>query len=324
MAFGVYGKLPARGDFVEAGLPAPLRAVLEGWLDRVLAEARETLGPMWEGVWAAAPPVMFWVGEGVWGEVVAGALLPAQDRVGRRFPLLMVATGPDAPPPPVTLGAGGWHAALAAHLLACRARPDFAAVSDLLTAAPRPAPEGPAAAPDYWAARPGPVAEALWADLALADHRLALAGRSYWWTEGAAESEPEPDLSEPEAPEPDPLPDIAPADPPEEPEAAEDTAPDAPATPPPEAEEADPWALADLPEDEGSPFDTPAGGGSLFAAPEPASLSAPEPAAVLAAEAPPPGAPVTAPPRPAQVWAGGGLPTGAVLAWFFRGHAGNG
>ena len=41
MALGVYGKHPAKGDFVEYGLPPDLRAALESWLDQVLAEGPE-------------------------------------------------------------------------------------------------------------------------------------------------------------------------------------------------------------------------------------------------------------------------------------------
>ena len=333
MALGVYGKHPAKGDFVEYGLPPDLRAALESWLDQVLAEARETLGPAWEQVWATAPQLRFWLGEAIWGQPVAGVLAPSRDRVGRRFPLVMVATGADAPPPPVT-GGQAWHAALSAHVGACLAQTVLDQPAELVTEAPWPeAAEGITTAlpPEFWAVRPGAESGALWEDVALADHRRAAAGRSYWWAEGAVAFAAAPlaeAFAEPE-PEPAPEPEAA-AEPEEISEAEAETAPaetDAPADRGDEAPAApsdeDVWAVAGLPEDEGSPFDPAPGGGlSLFAAPEAGDLAvaAPAPAPVSA----PLAAVAAAPPRPAQVWAGQGLPPGAVLAWFFKGHAGNG
>lgn len=330
MALGVYGKHPAKGDFVEYGLPPDLRAALESWLDQVLAETREALGPAGEQVWATAPQLRFWLGESIWGQPVAGVLAPSRDRVGRRFPLVMVATGTDAPPPPVT-GGQIWHATLSAHVASCLAQTVLDQPAELVTEAPWPqASEGITAPlpPEFWAVRPGPECGALWEDVALADHRRAAAGRSYWWAEGApafaaaptAEPKPEP---EPPAPAEAEVPELTgpEAATPADAEIAAEPADDPPATLPPPDE--DVWALAGLPEDEGSPFDPAPGGGlGIFAAPEAGDL-----AVVTAAPAPvpAPAAPLpAAPPRPAQVWAGQGLPPGAVLAWFFRGHAGNG
>ncbi|GAB1478664.1 hypothetical protein MASR2M74_12120 [Paracoccaceae bacterium] len=311
MALGVYGKHPAKGDFIDYGLPPAVLKRLEVWLDAVLAEARTALGPAWEAVWPAAPRLHFWLGEGIWGEPVAGVMAASRDRVGRRFPLVMLATGGDVPPPPVTAAAQSWHVALSAHLAACMGRSVLDQPAELITDAPWPeAAEGVVAAvpSEFWAVRPGASAAALWEDVALADHRSAAAGRSYWWVAGddavaapEAAAEPEaasvaqPDISEP---------------------------PELEAVAAPQAEEgpleADAWALPDLPEDEGSPFAS-GGGLSLFAAPEPGLALAPvEEVAVPVLAA------AEAAPRWSQVWAGTGLPSGAILAWFFRGHVGNG
>ena len=311
MALGVYGKHPAKGDFIDYGLPPAVLKRLEVWLDAALAEARTALGPAWEAVWPAAPRLHFWLGEGIWGEPVAGVMAASRDRVGRRFPLVMLATGGDVPPPPVTAAAQGWHVALSARLAACLRRSVRYQPAEMMADAPWPeGAEGVVAAvpPEFWAVRPGASAAALWEDVALADHRSAAAGRSYWWVAGEDAAEAPPPAAEAPAAE----------------EAAAELAPEAEPPPPdepPQADEevaADAWALPDLPEDEGSPF---AGGGglSLFAAPEPGLAPAPveEVAAPVVAAA----APL---PRWSQVWAGAGLPSGAVLAWFFRGHVGNG
>ncbi|MBL9054989.1 MAG: type VI secretion system-associated protein TagF, partial [Rhodobacteraceae bacterium] len=84
MALGVYGKHPAKGDFIDYGLPPAVLKRLEVWLDAALAEARTALGPAWEAVWPAAPRLHFWLGEGIWGEPVAGVMAASRDRVGRR------------------------------------------------------------------------------------------------------------------------------------------------------------------------------------------------------------------------------------------------
>jgi type VI secretion system protein ImpM len=363
MAFGVYGKHPAKGDFVEYGVPPALLRVVEGWLDKALAEAREALGPQWEQVWPRAPHLCFWLGEAIWGQPVAGVLAPSRDRVGRRFPLVWLASGADVPPPPVAGADVSWWTALSVHAAAMLARSDLAQPAALLEGAPRPVGEGVAAftAAEFWATRPGADVAALWADVAQADHRSAAGSRSFWWVAGdAVQAAPAPvdaavfGLAETEAeaedapePAPEELPaevedaatdsagEEAAADPlsgPEEADAAGEPASgpaagtEAPSREP--AGEEDVWALVGVAEDDGgSPFDTPAGGLGLFAAP------APVPAAVAAevaaaaetvTAAPPPSAPPPPAARHSQIWAGAGLPGGAVLAWFFRGHAGNG
>lgn len=313
MALAIYGKHPAKGDFLEAGVPPALRAGLEGWLDASLAAAREALGPDWPQVWAQAPTLCFWIGEAAFGEVVAGVMVPTQDRVGRRFPLVALATGADAPPPPVA-GAGGWHASAAQHLAGCLSWPGFDQPSALLAGLTPAEGAGSVASADFWAVRPGADVDALWADVTVTDHRHAAAARSFWWVAG--------DAPAPEAPPVNPPPEDAGDAPPEAAEAAAAPEPVAD-TGQPVWESAEDAPLWDLPSDpqpaDDSPFGEPAGGLGLFAAPEVGAPSD-EPAATVVAMAPPPAPP---PPRWSQVWAGAGLPSGQVLAWFFRGHAGN-
>lgn len=313
MALAIYGKHPAKGDFLEAGLPPALRPAIEGWLDAALAAAREVLGPQWPAVWSQAPMLRFWIGEAAFGEVVAGVMAPTQDRVGRRFPLVALATGADAPPPPVA-GDAGWHDAVARHLTDCLGRKGFDHPSALLGGLVAAEGEATAvASPDFWAVRPGGDAAALWADVAPTDQRHAAAGRSFWWVTG---EEPTPAAEDVEAPD-----DTGPATPAtdEGPVPPENASPaDAEATETP-AEEEPVWDLPpDDPATDASPFGEPDGGLGLFAAPEP-GMAAPV-ADVEEPAAPPPG---PRPPLWSQVWAGAGLPSGPVLAWFFRGHAGN-
>lgn len=89
--FGWHGKLPTRGDFVGRGLPRAFLRTWDEWLQRSLALAGERLGadalrqrllamPPWHGLVLPAAS-----GSPAWSLVV----VPASDRVGRAFPLLL-------------------------------------------------------------------------------------------------------------------------------------------------------------------------------------------------------------------------------------------
>lgn len=296
MGVGLYGKHPAKGDFIAAGLSGPLMQRLEVWLDGLLQEARSQLAGDWPAVWAQAPQVRFWLGEGIWGQPVAGVMAASCDRVGRRFPLILLAEGAEVPAPPVIDAAQHWYEAASVWLGDCLSRADLPTGPALLASLP---PEmtggesGSGAGSDFWALREGPEVAGLWADVALTDHRRAAAGRSYWWVEGEVAGQAEaPVAAAPEmGPGEDPLPE-----------------PDRPEVPDPGEE------------DLGSPFGTAESGLGLFASPEPAD---PQALADPAPTPPPAVMPAPRPPRQSQVWAGAGLPSAAVMVWFFRGHAGS-
>jgi type VI secretion system protein ImpM len=87
-ASGFFGKLPARGDFVRAGLPGGFVAAWDDWLQRMLTASRAALGDAWEASWLEAPVWRFTLAAGLCGPAsVLGLWLPSVDRVGRYFPL---------------------------------------------------------------------------------------------------------------------------------------------------------------------------------------------------------------------------------------------
>ena len=97
-AVGLFGKLPARGDFVRGGLPGSFVAPWDAWLQLVLAASREQLDADWLPAWLEAPVWRFALAPGLCGEdAVLGVMLPSVDRVGRYFPLTLAALfAPDA------------------------------------------------------------------------------------------------------------------------------------------------------------------------------------------------------------------------------------
>lgn len=89
---GFFGKLRSHGDFVGRRLPAALRHRFDQWLQEGLVRSKQELGQDWLPTWSTSPLWRFVVGEGVCDEHAwAGVMMPSADRVGRCFPLLVVA-----------------------------------------------------------------------------------------------------------------------------------------------------------------------------------------------------------------------------------------
>jgi type VI secretion system protein ImpM len=92
---GVFGKLPARADFVARGLPASFTDPWHRWLVRGLTAARRELATAFEPAYMTAPFWRFVIPPGACGPApAAGILLPSVDAVGRLFPLTLGAVSP--------------------------------------------------------------------------------------------------------------------------------------------------------------------------------------------------------------------------------------
>jgi len=84
---GIFGKLPAHGDFVHRNLPPDFVNIWDEWLQHYIATSQEQLGESWLNIYLTSPIWRFVMSEGVidkhsW----AGFILPSVDRVGRYFP----------------------------------------------------------------------------------------------------------------------------------------------------------------------------------------------------------------------------------------------
>jgi type VI secretion system protein ImpM len=89
---GFSGKVPARGDFVHAGLPREFVDPWHDWQSLVIAGSRALMGEAWLDAFLEAPVWRFILPPGLCGPRAAvGLILPSVDKVGRYFPLTMAA-----------------------------------------------------------------------------------------------------------------------------------------------------------------------------------------------------------------------------------------
>ena len=142
---GVFGKLPARRDYVQHGVDQRLMELLDPWLQRAVADSRRELGPGWLDAWLQAPIWRFWLGERIAGRTVLGALMPSVDGVGRYFPLCVLGAFDGPVAPPEADEQDDWFAAAEALMLDALA--DGGTYEDLLAGLPAlPEPASAAAA----------------------------------------------------------------------------------------------------------------------------------------------------------------------------------
>lgn len=154
---GFSGKLPARGDFVQAGLPRDFVDPWHDWQSMVIAGSRVIMGDTWLDAFLEAPVWRFILSSGLCGpRAVAGLLMPSVDKVGRYFPLTFAALSETGTPDPEA-----WESWLDAVETLGRCALDEDAPPERLTPPPTPAARGGAS---------GTI--------------------SLWWTEGGPRVEP--------------------------------------------------------------------------------------------------------------------------------------
>lgn len=92
---GIFGKIPAHGDFIERNLQRSFTTLWDDWLQRCLASSREQIGDSWLDYYLTSPIWRFVLSVGaVDSQAWAGILVPSVDSVGRYFPLTIVAKIP--------------------------------------------------------------------------------------------------------------------------------------------------------------------------------------------------------------------------------------
>jgi type VI secretion system protein ImpM len=89
---GLFGKLPARGDFVRENLPRDFVDAWDAWWQRGLADTQRRWQEEWRDAWLEAPVWRFVLPPGLCGRSgMLGLWLPSVDKVGRYSPLTIAA-----------------------------------------------------------------------------------------------------------------------------------------------------------------------------------------------------------------------------------------
>jgi type VI secretion system protein ImpM len=199
MACGLFGKLPAKRDFVALSTPREFLKVWETWVQAGISGSRVSLADHWQQAFLRAPIWRFWLGADVCGVTVAGAFMPSVDGVGRYFPLTVFARLEHIPPPELDPQETWFAAAEELLLSALGTDITFEGLSEALGRLPHPL-EGLVKAPPEQMTRlpdgsialpttPGDLPAAL-AEIRVEDYARAYAGSTYWWTLGGEEFAP--------------------------------------------------------------------------------------------------------------------------------------
>jgi type VI secretion system protein ImpM len=193
MACGLYGKLPAKRDFLALATPHAFLEAWEPWIQAGLATSRLGLGKDWSAAYLRAPIWRFWLGADIAGAVTLGAIMPSADGIGRYFPLTLVGRPPaEDGLPPEHEPFDGWFEIAEGFLLSTLSEDSFEAITAGLVALPDPVrsslPPSTAGIARLGGALVGGVEGS---DVPAAMRRLRPlaaaglhAGMSYWWTAG--------------------------------------------------------------------------------------------------------------------------------------------
>jgi type VI secretion system protein ImpM len=195
MSAGLFGKLPAKRDFIGANASRRFLDVWEPWLQAGVATSKQMLGLQWTEAYNRAPIWRFWLGVDFCGEATIGAFMPSIDGVGRAFPLAIFAgEGEDSLAPPELDSNDEWCEAAELILLAAL-EPGalLEAIADRVATMPAPVlrPRSSAVAGLRELPEGGVVARDIDRRISLAflaarrfGHRRAFASQSFWWTIG--------------------------------------------------------------------------------------------------------------------------------------------
>jgi type VI secretion system protein ImpM len=195
MRCALYGKLPAKRDFIAIGTPRAFLDIWEPWMQGGISASRNNLKDEWKQVFLTAPIWRFWLGADLCGTTVLGAFMPSLDGVGRYFPLTLIAY-PDegaAIPPPELDPQDAWFAEAEKFLLATLEQDaTFDAVTAGLGQLVLPSDDNPVPRRDDMVSLDGGMAAQaedeelpdLFASLRLADPASVYAAATFWWTLG--------------------------------------------------------------------------------------------------------------------------------------------
>ncbi len=91
LPIGLYGKLPAYGDFIFRNLNSSFITPWDEWLQHFISGSQEQMSDDWLNIYLTSPIWRFVLSPGVIdSNMWAGLLMPSVDRVGRYFPISLV------------------------------------------------------------------------------------------------------------------------------------------------------------------------------------------------------------------------------------------
>jgi len=195
---GIFGKLPARGDFISRRMPGDMSERLHALLLETLTAGRRSHGEAWLNAYLTAPIWRFAAtGRCLGRSAVVGLIMPSVDQVGRHFPVVVLyRLSGDAGAAALLAEAGDWLDALNEEL-------DIDALESGLAALPPPEPtrfEPPGAGAQAgqelpWridlGAEPEGPGVAAYAELADRALRQGVGAYSVWSTAGSDQVPPE-------------------------------------------------------------------------------------------------------------------------------------
>jgi type VI secretion system protein ImpM len=202
MRCGLYGKLPAKRDFIAIGAPREFLNVWEPWLQGGLSASRVQLAQGWQDAFLTSPIWRFWLGAGLCGTTIMGAFMPSLDGVGRYFPLTLFACADEgaAIAPPEFDTQDKWFAAIEEFLMSTLEQDiQFEAIKQTLDQLEPPAQRPtPASEGSLHVHSDGsvvvPAAERPFSELfgviRTTDHANLYSVSSFWWTAGGEGYQP--------------------------------------------------------------------------------------------------------------------------------------
>jgi len=97
---GLYGKLPAYGDFIFRNLGSSFINPWDEWLQHYVSVSQEHIGDNWLDIYLTSPIWRFVLSAGVIDDRMwSGLIMPSVDRVGRYFPFSIVRSFPSGVSP---------------------------------------------------------------------------------------------------------------------------------------------------------------------------------------------------------------------------------
>ncbi len=181
---GIFGKMPAIGDFFSRRLSGAVIEKWDSWLQELVASSKDQLGPNWLDFYLTAPIWRCGISAGLIGErPFAGVMMPSVDRVGRYFPLTILSPLAEASiPAALPLEAESWFNGAEEILLS--SLEDEAQLDDFDIAVAK------LGGPAHDLTSPGDMLREYYASAV--DYSLRSQSKTYsiWWTKGSQQIEP--------------------------------------------------------------------------------------------------------------------------------------